>query len=67
MQINYSESIKGLHNAINLLNRGAQRINREEVVEGLVDMTVAVRQAQANIAAIRTSDKMVEALLDIYG
>ena len=67
MQISYSSSIRGIHDAIALLNKGAVKVNREQYVEGLIDMTRAVRQAQANITALRISDRMTKSLLDIYG
>ena len=59
-------SVATIQNAMTLLDKGARRINREEYVEGFVDMNEAVRMARAGIAAIRTEDKMYEALLDIY-
>jgi hypothetical protein len=62
----FVNSVIGLHNAMALLGRGAKRINRDEVIEGFVDMQNAVRQAQANITAIRTEDKMSKTLIDLY-
>ncbi len=64
MQLN---SISGIHNAMALLRLGADKINRDKIPEGIIDMERAVRQAQVNIVALRISDRMTRSLLDIYG
>lgn len=61
------DSINAVRAAVELMNLGAKQVARDEVLEGYMNMNKAVRQAQANITAIRTEDKMVGALLDIYG
>lgn len=63
----YSTSIRSIHDAVAQLNKGAQRIQKDEVIDGLISMTKAVRQAQANITALRISDRLTKSLLDIYG
>lgn len=62
----FAASITGLYNATALLERGVERVNRDEIVEGYVDMMEAERLAKANIAAIRTADRLLGSLLDIY-
>jgi hypothetical protein len=63
----FTTSITGLGNALALLEKGAVRVNKDEWVEGYIDMRLGVHQAQANISAIRTEDKMLGTLLDIFG
>ena len=63
----YINSVNAIHNALALLNKGADKVNRDKIPEGYLDMQRAVRQAQVNINVIRVSDKMAKSLLDIYG
>ncbi len=62
----FTGSIQGLRLAIDLLDSGAEKINRDEIVEGYVDMNEAVRAAQANMIAIRAEDRLLGSLLDLY-
>jgi len=62
----FAASIAGLSNALALLDRGAVRVNKDEVLEGSLDMQEGVRQARENMAAIRTENKMIGTLLDIF-
>lgn len=63
----FIESAATIRNAMTLMDKGVKRINRDEYVEGFIEMNEAVRMAHAGVAAIRTEDKMYGALLDIYG
>lgn len=63
----FIDSVNTIRNAMALMDKGAKRINRDEYVEGFLEMNEAVRMARAGVAAIRTEDKMYGALLDIYG
>lgn len=61
------DSVNAVREAVQLMNRGARQVARGEVLDGYMNMNRAVREAQANIAVIRTEDSMMGALLDIYG
>ncbi|MCK5126600.1 MAG: hypothetical protein KAR42_10115 [candidate division Zixibacteria bacterium] len=62
----FTDSILAIRNATALMDRGVRKINRDEYVEGFIEMNEAVRMAKAGVIAIHTEDKMYETLLDIY-
>ncbi len=62
----FAASITGLYNAASLFERGAERVNRDEIVEGYIDLREAERLAKANLAAVRAADLLLGSLLDIY-
>ncbi len=62
----FINSIATIRNATALMDKGVKRINRDEYVEGFIEMNQAVRMARAGVTALRTEDKMYETLLDIY-
>lgn len=67
MQILYSTALRGIQDAVRHLKKGADRIHRGEITEGMLEMTRAVRQAQANMTTLRISERLSKSWLDIYG
>ena len=63
----YIQPLNAIQQALALHGRGVYRINRDELVEGLLDMQKAERLVQVNVVAIRSQDSMTQQLLDIYG
>jgi len=61
------QSIQGIRNAIDLLEQGANKVNRGEYLEGFIDTQNAVRQAKANLTVIKAEDRLYKSILDIYG
>ena len=60
-------SVNALRNAIYLLDKGADKVNRGKILDGYLEMQEATIQAKAGMAVLRTQNQMFGALLDIYG
>lgn len=60
------DTVRAINTALNLIYKGAEKVNRGRVAEGYLDLQKAVRQAEANLSVLRTKDKMSASLLDIY-
>lgn len=54
------------HSAIQLLERGTEKIEKNEIASGYVDLSNAERTAKAGTKAIRVENEMYRSLLDIF-
>lgn len=63
----YTYPLDGLQRAMQMAAEAAERINRKRPLEGQVKLIEAEHQFQANLAVIRTENRMYRSLLDIYG
>jgi hypothetical protein len=49
-----------------MAKEAAEEVNRDRVFEGQVKLIKAEHQLSANLAVIRTEDRMYRSLIDIY-
>ncbi len=64
----FDSSISGIRSGLAMAERAASNISRFESADpkDFVDMMVAERAVEANVAALRTSLRMSEHLIDLF-
>ncbi|MEE9443640.1 MAG: hypothetical protein V3V99_13325 [candidate division Zixibacteria bacterium] len=62
----FINSVSIFHSAIQLLERGTGKIEKDEIASGYVDLSNAERTAEAGSHAIRVEDEMYRSFLDIF-
>jgi hypothetical protein len=61
----FINSVSIFHSAIQLLERGTKKIEKNDIAPGYVDLSNAERTAKAGTNTVRVENEMYRSLLDI--